>query len=169
MQKIVPCLWFDKDAGAVAEYYAGVFDGAKIKHVEAGMTGPGGAFSTAEIEIFGYTFFLLAAGPNFKPNPAISFFVNFDPSRDEGAREKLDRLWGKLSDGGTALMPLQEYPFSQRYGWVKDRYGVSWQIAPRKLLELQRHADRARVQRMNEAMYQMKRLDLAALEKAFGE
>jgi predicted 3-demethylubiquinone-9 3-methyltransferase (glyoxalase superfamily) len=68
------------------------------------------------------------AGPVFKFNPSLSFIVNFDPSRDEDAREKLDALWEKLSKGGQALMPLDTYPFSERYGWIQDRFGLSWQL-----------------------------------------
>ena len=80
------------------------------------MTGPGGGFSTAEIEMFGQSFFLLAAGHDFKPNPSISFFVNFDPSRDAQAEERLNQLWEKLLSGGKVLMELGTYPFSRRYG-----------------------------------------------------
>jgi predicted 3-demethylubiquinone-9 3-methyltransferase (glyoxalase superfamily) len=68
------------------------------------------------------------AGPLFKFNPSISFIVNFDPSRDPNARKNLDKAWEKLSDGGKALMPLQEYPFSKWFGWVEDKYGLSWQL-----------------------------------------
>lgn len=128
MQKITPCLWFEKDADAVARYYASVFDGAEVKNVQTGMTGPGGGFSTAEIEMFGQSFFLLAAGHDFKPNPSISFFVNFDPSRDAQAEERLNQLWEKLLSGGKVLMELGTYPFSRRYGWIEDKYGVSWQL-----------------------------------------
>ncbi len=67
-------------------------------------------------------------GPHFQFNPSISFFVNFDPSKDENAGENLDLLWEQLSQGGTPLMPLQEYPFSKRYGWIQDKYGLTWQL-----------------------------------------
>lgn len=81
-----------------------------------------------EFEIAGMKFTLINAGDTFKPNPSISFFVNFDPSQDDNARENLDGLWDKLSEGGQALMPLDKYPFSEHYGWVQDKYGVSWQL-----------------------------------------
>jgi predicted 3-demethylubiquinone-9 3-methyltransferase (glyoxalase superfamily) len=68
------------------------------------------------------------AGPMFEPNPSISFFVNFDPSRETDPRTRLDALWRTLSEGGKVLMPLDAYPFSQRYGWVQDRFGFSWQL-----------------------------------------
>ena len=70
----------------------------------------------------------ISAGPLFKFNPSVSFIVNFDPSRDTNARENLDAVWEKLSQDGTALMPLDKYPFSERYGWVQDKYGLSWQL-----------------------------------------
>lgn len=70
----------------------------------------------------------ISAGPLFKFNPSISFIVNFDPSKSKNAQENLDKLWEKLSQGGTALMPLQTYPFSERYGWIQDKYGLSWQL-----------------------------------------
>jgi predicted 3-demethylubiquinone-9 3-methyltransferase (glyoxalase superfamily) len=70
----------------------------------------------------------ISAGPDFKFNPSISFMVNYDPSRERDAKGKLDAAWSKLSEGGVALMPLQEYPFSKHYGWVQDRYGLSWQL-----------------------------------------
>ncbi len=70
----------------------------------------------------------ISAGPHFKINPSISFMVNFDPSREAIAREMLDEAWNKLAEGGTPLMPLDKYPFSERYGWIEDKYGVSWQL-----------------------------------------
>ena len=76
----------------------------------------------------GYEFRAISAGPLFKANPSISFMVHFHPASDASARQHLDTLWAKLSDGGTALMPLRDYPFSAHYGWVQDRFGVSWQL-----------------------------------------
>jgi predicted 3-demethylubiquinone-9 3-methyltransferase (glyoxalase superfamily) len=70
----------------------------------------------------------ISAGPFFQINPSISFLVNFDPSREKNAREMLDEVWNRLSEGGTALMPLDKYPFSEWYGWIQDKYGVSWQL-----------------------------------------
>jgi predicted 3-demethylubiquinone-9 3-methyltransferase (glyoxalase superfamily) len=70
----------------------------------------------------------ISAGPEFKFNPSISFIVNFDPSREKDAKEKIDEAWDKLSQGGTVLMPLDRYPFSERYGWIQDKYGLSWQL-----------------------------------------
>jgi predicted 3-demethylubiquinone-9 3-methyltransferase (glyoxalase superfamily) len=79
-------------------------------------------------QLAGQRFMSISAGPLFKFNPSVSFMVNFDPSRDGNARENLDAAWEKLSTGGTSLMPIGEYPFSKRYGWVQDRYGLSWQL-----------------------------------------
>jgi predicted 3-demethylubiquinone-9 3-methyltransferase (glyoxalase superfamily) len=70
----------------------------------------------------------ISAGPHFKINPSISFMVNFDPSREKDASEKIDEVWNELSEGGVALMPLGKYPFSERYGWIQDKYGLSWQL-----------------------------------------
>lgn len=81
-----------------------------------------------DFKLGGLCFTAINAGSEFKPNSSISFMVNFDPSRDGQAREHLDELWGKLIDGGETLMSLDEYPYSKRYGWVKDRYGLTWQL-----------------------------------------
>lgn len=87
-----------------------------------------GTVLTVEFEIDGYKIVGLNGGPVFQFTPALSFTVNFDPSKDPEAREHLDDIWEALADGGSTLMPLQEYPFSKRYGWVKDKYGVTWQL-----------------------------------------
>lgn len=129
MQKIVPHLWFDKEAKEAAAFYVAAFqNGSKVKSVQTIHDTPSGDCDIVSFDLAGYSFMAISAGPVFKLNPSISFMVNFDPSRDENARERLDALWGMLSDGGTALMPLDAYPFSERYGWVQDKYGVSWQL-----------------------------------------
>jgi predicted 3-demethylubiquinone-9 3-methyltransferase (glyoxalase superfamily) len=79
-------------------------------------------------KLAGQPFMAISAGPLFTFNPSVSFLLNFDPSKDNNARAHLDRLWEQLSEGGTALMPLDTYPFSERYGWIQDRYGLSWQL-----------------------------------------
>jgi len=128
MQKISPHLWFDKEAIEAAEFYASIFPNSKVTDVTSLHNTPSDDVDVVSFELFGHPFMALSAGPLFKFNPSISFFVNFDPSRDKNARENMDRIWEKLSSGGTALMPLQQYPFSERYGWVQDRYGLSWQL-----------------------------------------
>lgn len=128
MKSITPHLWFDKEAKAAAHFYASVFPDAKVTHESTMHDTPSGDADIVAFEINGQPFMAISAGPYFKINPSISFFVNFDPSRDANAEANLESLWGKLSDGGVALMPLQEYPFSKKYGWIQDKFGVSWQL-----------------------------------------
>jgi predicted 3-demethylubiquinone-9 3-methyltransferase (glyoxalase superfamily) len=129
MQKIIPHLWFDNQAKEASEFYVSAFgNGSKINGITTLHDTPSGDVDSVTFELLGYSFMAISAGPMFTLNPSISFFVNFDPSRDDRARENLDSLWNKLSEGGTALMPLQEYPFSRRYGWIQDKYGLSWQL-----------------------------------------
>jgi predicted 3-demethylubiquinone-9 3-methyltransferase (glyoxalase superfamily) len=130
MKYITPHLWFDKEAKEAVALYTAAFPGSKVTHQSRleGVPSPDGGCDILSFELCGQPFMAINAGPLFKFTPAISFFVNFDPSRDKAARTNLDRLWGTLSAGGTALMPLDRYPFSERYGWVQDRYGLSWQL-----------------------------------------
>lgn len=135
MQKIIPHLWFDKNAEEAVKFYTSIFKGGKIgattRYTEAGFEVhqmPAGTVLTVEFQIEGMDFIALNGGPLFNFNPSVSFFLNFDPSKDKDARKNLDLLWGKLSEGGKALMPLDKYPFSERYGWIQDKFGVSWQL-----------------------------------------
>jgi predicted 3-demethylubiquinone-9 3-methyltransferase (glyoxalase superfamily) len=129
MQKIVPHLWFDTQAKEAAEFYVDVFGGdSKILHASVLKNTPSGDCDVLRFQLWGYEFMSISAGPYFTLNPSISFMLNFDPSADPQAREHLDALWDKLSDGGKALMEIGEYPFSKRYGWIQDKYGVSWQL-----------------------------------------
>lgn len=127
-QKIVPHLWFDKEAKEAAEFYISLFPDSKVTNITALHDTPSGDYDVVSFELSGQKFMAISAGPLFKFNPSVSFIVNFDPSRDKSARENIDALWEKLSAGGTALMPLDTYPFSKRYGWVRDKYGLSWQL-----------------------------------------
>lgn len=138
-QKITPNLWFDHNAEEAVDFYVAAFPDSKIvttlhypKTAEEGLADfqmeLAGKVLTIDFDLGGLRFTAINAGPEFRFNPSVSFMVNFDPSRDEKARGHLDELWAKLIEGGEALMPLQEYPFSKRYGWVKDRYGLSWQL-----------------------------------------
>lgn len=128
VKRIIPHLWFDKEAKEAADFYSGAFPNSKITNVTMLHDTPSGDCDVVSFEIAGQPFMAISAGPFFKINPSISFFVNFDLSRDPHARENLDALWNRLLSGGSALMPLQEYPFSKRYGWVQDKFGVSWQL-----------------------------------------
>lgn len=128
MQKIVPHLWFDTQAKQAAEFYCAAFPNSKIVSSTVLHNTPSGDCDVLEFSLNGYNFMAISAGPAFTINPSISFMLNFDPSQDDQAAEHLQQLWDTLIDGGTALMPLQEYPFSKQYGWVQDRFGVSWQL-----------------------------------------
>lgn len=128
MQKIIPHLWFDKEAKPAAEFYTSVFRNSKINSVRVLHDTPSGDCDIVSFEIEGYSFMSISAGPYFKLNPSISFMLNFDPSKDSNARAYLDEVWNKLSDGGEVLMPIDKYPFSERYGWIKDKFGVTWQL-----------------------------------------
>lgn len=128
MQKITPHLWFDKEAKESAEFYVSIFPDARIKKHSVIKGTPSGDCDVMSYELAGHPFMSISAGPYFKINPSVSFMVNFDPSRDSNAKENLSKLWERLSGGGKVMMPLQEYPFSKWYGWVEDKYGVSWQL-----------------------------------------
>lgn len=125
---ITPHLWFDKEAKEAAEFYCSVFPDSKITSAVTLHDTPSGDSDLVSFTVWGHPFMAISAGPYFKFNPSISFMVNFDPSREENARQMLDEAWSKLSDGGTALMPLDKYPFSEWYGWIQDKYGVTWQL-----------------------------------------
>jgi predicted 3-demethylubiquinone-9 3-methyltransferase (glyoxalase superfamily) len=136
MQKITPCLWFDMNCEEAINFYTSTFPNSKITSIkrypdgatEGPMAGMNGKILTAIFDLDGHTFQALDGGPIFKINPAISFMVNFDPSRNENAAADLDAMWQKLTPGGTIRMEKQEYPFSKKYGWVEDRFGVNWQL-----------------------------------------
>ncbi|MGO4886227.1 VOC family protein [Anaerobacillus sp. MEB173] len=129
MQKITPCLWFGNNAEEAVNFYTSIFNHSKVGHVarhskdtaEISGLAVGSALSV-EFELIGHKFLALNGGSHFTFTPAISFIVNC-PAKDE-----VDELWSKLIDGGNALMPINEYPFSERYGWLIDKYGVSWQL-----------------------------------------
>jgi predicted 3-demethylubiquinone-9 3-methyltransferase (glyoxalase superfamily) len=138
-QKITPNLWFEGNAEEAVEFYVSAFPGSKIisrsyypNTAEEGLAEfqlpLAGEVLTIDFELGGQGFAAINAGPEFKFNPSISFMVNFDPSVDDQAEEHLDELWAKLVDSGQVLMPLDVYPFSKRYGWVRDRYGLTWQL-----------------------------------------
>ncbi|HVS03238.1 MAG TPA: VOC family protein [Thermoanaerobaculia bacterium] len=129
MKSITPCLWFDDQAEAAAESYTRLFPDSRVTAVarypesfDNPSGKPPGSVMTVELELAGLPFTLLNGGPQFTINPSISFFVHTD------GVEETDSIFTALADGGSILMPLQAYPWSQRFGWVQDRFGVSWQV-----------------------------------------
>src|SRR5688500_15900760 len=128
VKPITPHLWFDTQAREAADFYCSVFPDSRVTSVTTIHDTPSGDCDVVDFQLHGQPFMAISAGPLFKFNPSVSFIVNFDPSRANDAAGRLDRTWAALMDGGTALMPLGEYPFSKRYGWVQDRYGLSWQL-----------------------------------------
>lgn len=128
MQKIVPHLWFNTEAKEAVSFYTSVFPNSRITHASVITGTPSGDCDILSFDVLGYSMMAISAGPYFKINPSVSFMVNFDPSRDKQARERIDEIWEQLSEGGKILMPLDAYPFSERYGWVEDKFGVSWQL-----------------------------------------
>lgn len=132
MQRIVPNLWFDHKAAEAVEFYTSVFPDARIvdtKHyptegLEDFQTDLAGDVLYIEFSVLGYRFIAINAGPDVTVNPSISMMLNFDYAD----REVLDALWNDLSEGGKVLMALDDYGFSSRYGWVQDKYGISWQL-----------------------------------------
>lgn len=121
-QKIIPHLWFDKEAEEAADFYMSLFKESKLKDKTVLNDTPSGTATMLTIELAGQDFMLISAGPFFKFTPAVSFLIACD------SQAEVDALWEKLSPGGEVLMPLDRYPFSDKYGWVADRYGLSWQI-----------------------------------------
>ncbi len=126
--KIIPHLWYDTQAKEAAEFYCSVFPDSKVSNVTTLHGTPSGDCDVVSFQLSGQPFMAISAGPLFKFNPSVSFFLNFDPSRDKNARKNLDATWKKLSNGGTVLMELDKYPFSERYGWIQDKHGLSWQL-----------------------------------------
>ena len=128
MNKIIPHLWFDKQAKEAAEYYTKVFPNSKVVNLTTLHNTPSGDCDVVTFDLNGFRFMAISAGPLFKINPSISFILNFDPSQDKNAEKNIDTVWKKLTEGGKILMEYQEYPFSNKYGWTEDKYGVSWQL-----------------------------------------
>jgi predicted 3-demethylubiquinone-9 3-methyltransferase (glyoxalase superfamily) len=153
MQKITPFLWFDGNAEEAMNFYASVFKNAKVGNISRyGEAGPGAAGSvlTASFELEGLPFTALNGGPHYKFSEAISFHVACE------SQEEVDYFWERLGAGGQI----------QQCGWLKDKFGVSWQIVPTALPRLLGNPDRAKANRVVQAMLQMKKLDIAALERA---
>jgi predicted 3-demethylubiquinone-9 3-methyltransferase (glyoxalase superfamily) len=155
MQKITPCLWFDTEGEEAATFYTSVFPNSKVVHVaHFGSAGPRpeGTVMAVSFELDGQKFVALNGGPQFTFDEAISFQV------DCRSQEEVDALWAALTEGG------EEGPC----GWLKDKFGVSWQIVPARLTELLSDPDAARSQRVMAAMLTMKKIEIAELEQAAG-
>jgi predicted 3-demethylubiquinone-9 3-methyltransferase (glyoxalase superfamily) len=153
MRKITPCLWFDTEGEDAATFYTSVFPNSRIVEIARyGSAGPRpeGMVMTVSFELDGQKFIALNGGPEFTFNESISFEVECD------TQEEVDAFWSKLSEGG------EEGPC----GWLKDRYGVSWQVVPRRLTELLQDPDREKSQRVMRAMLGMKKIEVDALERA---
>ena len=160
LQPITPCLWFDNQAEEAARYYIGIFKNSKItaisRYGEAGREvhgQPAGTVMTVAFELNGQPFTALNGGPVFTFNEAISFQVMCR------TQEEVDHYWDKLSEGGDKN--------AQQCGWLKDRYGVSWQVVPTVLIEMMSDPDQEKSGRAMQAMLQMKKLDFAELVRAF--
>ena len=154
MQKITPFLWFDGKAEEAMNFYTSIFKNSKIGRITRyGDAGPGpkGAVMSATFQLDGQEFMALNGGPQFKFTEAISFFVNCE------TQEEVDELWEKLSEGGQ----------KSRCGWLKDKYGLSWQIIPSALGEMLGDKDPEKSQRVMKAMLQMDKIDIKGLEQAY--
>ena len=155
MQKIVTNLWFDGQVEEALELYTSLFADSRVKrilrYVEGGMGKPGDIM-TAEFEMAGQEFCIINGGPHFKHSPAMSLLVNC------ADQSEVDRLWERLTADGGA---------ESQCGWLTDRFGISWQITPVALSEMMNSSDAAAVERVTAAFLEMKKLDVAALERAF--
>jgi len=160
MQKITSNLWFSNQAEEAAKYYTSIFDNSKIdkitRYSKAGQEIHGmapGTIMTVAFTLEGQSFVALNGGPIFKFNEAVSFIVNCEN------QEEIDYYWNKLSEGGDKD--------AQQCGWLKDRFGLSWQIVPTELADMYKDAESEKAQRTMKAMLKMKKLDIAALRAAY--
>lgn len=149
-QKVTPCLWVEKDAKKVAEYYLSIFEDGTILSHKSYKDGPGGDFDTATMKLLGMNFQILASGPLFKFNEAVSFVIRCEDQAE------VDYYWESLTaDGG------EEGPC----GWLKDKYGLSWQVVPERYFQLENHEDQAKQGYAFDAVMKMKKIIISDLEK----
>jgi predicted 3-demethylubiquinone-9 3-methyltransferase (glyoxalase superfamily) len=151
MPRITPFLWFDKEAGEAARFYTSIFENSRMKNSTTLYSTPSGTVEIVTVELCGQEFTLMSAGPLFKFNEAISFVVRCDNQKE------LDHYWEKLS----------AVPEAEQCGWLKDKYGLSWQIVPAVLENMLQDKDARKVARVTEAFLKMKKFDIAALERAY--
>ena len=160
VQQITPCLWFDNEAEDAARFYVSVFPDAAVEHIARyGKEGfdvhgkPAGSVLTVSFRLLGQDFLALNGGPHFNFTEAVSFIVQCEDQAE------IDRYWVALGAGGD--------PKAQQCGWLKDKYGLSWQIVPTVLPEMLKDEDRERANRVMAALLAMKKLDIAALRRAY--
>jgi len=160
LQRIAPCLWFDNQAEEAAEYYVAIFKNARIRDISRyGEEGqeihgrPPGSVMTVSFDLDGQPFTALNGGPLFQFNEAVSFQINCE------TQDEVDHYWEKLTAGGDVK--------AQQCGWLKDKFGVSWQVVPTIMAELFKDSKSEGYQRAMKAMLQMKKLDIAALKRAY--
>jgi predicted 3-demethylubiquinone-9 3-methyltransferase (glyoxalase superfamily) len=151
MKPITPHLWFDKEAKEAAEFYCSIFPNSRIMNITTLHDTPSGDCDVVAFELSGQPFMAISAGPLFKFNEAISFMVHCD------TQEEIDRYWEKLS----------AVPEAEQCGWLKDKYGLSWQIVPSALDEMMRAGSGEQVARVTQAFLKMKKFDLAGLRQAY--
>jgi len=151
MQKITPFLWFDGKAEEAMNFYVSIFKHSKVMSVNRAGPGPDAPVFSVTFQLEGQEFYALNGGPQYSFTPAVSFFVSCE------TQAEVDDLWGKLTAGG------QEQPC----GWLKDRYGVSWQVIPSILGKLMRDTDPVKAQRVVQAMLKMKKIDIRGLQQAY--
>jgi predicted 3-demethylubiquinone-9 3-methyltransferase (glyoxalase superfamily) len=150
-QKITPHLWFDKEAKEAAEFYTSIFPNSKITNVTTLRNTPSGDCDVVSFELSGQPFMAISAGPLFKFNESISFMVYCD------TQEEIDYYWKKLS----------AVPEAEQCGWLKDKYGLSWQIVPTTMDEMMQNGTEEQIARVTQAFLKMKKFDLAELQKAY--
>jgi predicted 3-demethylubiquinone-9 3-methyltransferase (glyoxalase superfamily) len=150
MQKITPFLWFDGKAEEAMNFYVSIFKNSKVMSVNRAGPGPDAPVFSVTFQLEGQEFYALNGGPQYSFTPAVSFFINCE------TQAEVDDLWGKLTAGG------QEQPC----GWLKDKYGLSWQVIPSRLGQLMRDKDPAKAERVVQAMLKMKKIDIRGLEQA---
>ena len=158
--RITPCLWFDSQGEEAANFYTSIFGNSRIgkvsRYTEAGREvhgRPPGSAMTVEFELDGQAFTALNGGPQFKFTEAISFQIDCE------TQDEVDHYWNRLSEGGD--------PSAQQCGWLKDKYGVSWQVVPRILAERLGDPDPAKAGRVMQAMLPMKKIDIEEIERAY--
>ena len=151
MARITSHLWFDKEAKEAAQFYTSIFPNSKIKNITTIHDTPSGSADIVTIELLGQEFTLISAGPFFKFNEAISFMVHCD------TQDEIDYYWEKLSAD----------PKAEQCGWLKDKYGLSWQIVPTMMAQMMKDKDPKKIARVTQAFLKMKKFDIAKLKQAY--